>query len=214
MARPASLIRGSTVAVGIVYSGVLAAAGFKFDTTVKALLGLLPTLATILIVLWDLHAWRWPLVQRVAARPWLGGVWEVELRPTRQSHIPDGGNRGPIEAFVVVTQSFWSVYVEQYTTESKSRSKAFFWQRAGSGTDGLTFVYQNDPRPEVSERSGIHYGTCTLDTAGLRPERCTGVYFTDRYTKGEMELRLLSRKTDVGSFSAAAELRDQPSTAD
>lgn len=208
MRRPANLVRGATVAVGIVYSGVLAAAGFEFDTTAKLLLGLLPTFATVLLVAWDVFAWKWPLLQKATGRPWISGLWAVELQPTAESHIPEGGDRGPIQAYAVITQSFWSVHVEQYTAESKSSSKSFFWQRSGAGFDGLAFTYQNDPKPEVSTRSGIHYGTCTFHLVGLRPARCTGYYFTDRYTKGGMELALVDRRTDVGSFSDAAARHD------
>ena len=39
-----------------------------------------------------------PGVQRLSRRPFLNGIWSASLRPTPDSHIPQGGNRGPIVA--------------------------------------------------------------------------------------------------------------------
>uniref|UniRef100_UPI001EE11DCC hypothetical protein n=1 Tax=Rhodococcus zopfii TaxID=43772 RepID=UPI001EE11DCC len=42
------------------------------------------------------------------------------------------------------------------------------------------------------DRSHPHLGSCSLNTARLVPQAIHGTYFTDRYTQGEMDLRLLA----------------------
>ncbi len=94
------------------------------------------------------------------SRTRIDGLWRVELVPTDESHIPAGGNRGPIPGFLVISQSYWSVYVRQFTVESASRSRAFFWEHPdGAEAETLTFVYENVPQQQYQHRSQRHLGT-------------------------------------------------------
>ncbi|WP_433612432.1 hypothetical protein [Prescottella agglutinans] len=193
------------LAVGIAYTGVLAISGISLDSTAKILVGWFPALAAAALLIWDLWGWRIPPLNRLTHRPRIDGLWEVSLTPTEESHIPAGGNRGPIPAYIVISQSYWSLHVRQMTFESGSDSKSFFWDRIpGSDVERLSFLYQNDPRPEHLPRSPRHLGSCSLNTARLVPTRIQGVYFTDRYTQGEMDLRLIDRTKGYTSFQEAA----------
>ncbi|QOH59416.1 hypothetical protein C6Y44_25230 (plasmid) [Rhodococcus rhodochrous] len=105
----------------------------------------------------------------------------------------------------MINQSYWSLHVRQMTVESGSDSKSFFWDRVpGDDVERLNFLYQNDPRPEHRARSPRHLGTCSFDTARLVPQSVRGVYFTDRYTQGEMDLRLVDRSKGYTSYQEAA----------
>ncbi|WP_231912116.1 hypothetical protein [Rhodococcus sp. HS-D2] len=149
-------------------------------------------------------------MHRLTHRPRIDGLWEITLTPTKESRIPEGGNRGPIPGYVVITQSYWALHVRQLTAESGSASKSFFWDQApGDDVDRLSFLYQNDPRPEHRERSHRHLGSCSLNTTRLLPELIHGTYFTDRYTQGEMELRLVDRTKGYTSFREAADHTEQ-----
>lgn len=160
--------------------------------------------AALLLVVWDLWAWRWPLLHQLTHRPRIDGLWAVVLRPTSESHIPPGGNAGPIPAYLVVSQSFWSTHIRQLTVESGSSSRAVVWQdRRDADVEPVSFLYENTPRPEHQGRSNRHLGACTLEPANLNPTQMQGVYFTDRYTQGSMELRLLDRTSGYASYAEA-----------
>jgi hypothetical protein len=199
--RPTTAVRYAILAVGIVYSAVLYVSGVHLDSWFKYGLALLPALGAIVLAIWDGWAWRQPVAAWLTHRPRIDGLWQVELTPTKESHIPSGGNHGPIPGFLVVKQSYWSIHLRQFTAESASRGRAFFWELPGGGeTETLTFVYDNVPLEKHQHRSNRHLGTCSLDPGSRTPKTITGVYVTDRYTKGDMRLTLVDRTTGYGSY--------------
>lgn len=190
--------------VGVVYSTALAVSGVHLDSVVKILIGWLPASAAIATVGWDLWVWRIPRAQTLTHRPRIDGLWQVTLTPTTESHIPPGGNRGPITAYMTIQQSYWSLHARQLTEESDSASRAFFWERlVGTDADRLTLLYENDPHPEHRSRSPRHLGSCSLDIVSLEPTEIVGSYFTDRYTQGSMALVLVDRSQGHASYAAA-----------
>lgn len=204
MSRPTKPVRFAIVGVGVIYALVLHYAGLKLDTSLKQLLALLPALGAGVLTGWDLILWRLPGLHRLTKRPRLHGLWRTELLPTTDSLIPEGGNRGPIPGFLVITQTYWSIAVRQYTAESKSDSRVFFWQRhVDADVETLSFLYENDPQQRHQHRSGRHLGSCSLDATSRTPQEMTGVYFTDRYTKGDVSMTLIDRSTGHASYSAA-----------
>jgi hypothetical protein len=204
MRRPSTLVRLTALGISLIYAVVLYLNGVHLHRGVKEIVGYIPTLATLLLAVWDVWLWRLPGIQHISGRPWLGGVWSATLLPTAESHIPEGGNKGPIRAYIVIRQTYWSIAVRQYTAESRSDSRAAIWAKTGGG-ELLTYNYTNKPRRELEARSQPHLGTAALDVVGLRPNVLHGDYFTDRYTKGDMEVRLFDRSTGYGDFAAAQE---------
>ena len=204
--RPGKPVRFAVLGVSIIYSVVLHLAGLKLDTEFKQVVAVLPAAAGLVLMAWDVWLWRLPLVHRLTKRPRLQGLWAVELHPTAESQIPEGGNRGPISAYLVITQTYWSIAVRQYTNESKSDSRTSFWQRnLDAEVETLSFLYENNPEQRHQSRSPRHLGTCSLDPTRRVPSEMTGVYFTDRYTKGDMTMKLVDRSTGHPSFKAAQE---------
>jgi len=202
--RPVVVVRLSILSAGLVYSLLLYLSGVELNSWTKRILTLLPAFGAGFLALWDVWLWRLPGVKNLVRRPRLDGLWQVTLTPTDDSHIPQGGNRGPIAAFLIISQSYWSIHVRQYTAESISRSRAFFWEQPnGADTERLTFIYDNDPKQSQRHRSTWHLGSCILDPANRRPLTMSGVYFTDRYTKGDMEILLIDRTKGYGSFGEA-----------
>lgn len=203
--RPTTLVRIVVLSVGFAYTAILALSGIHLDSVAKIVVGVLPAAASAVLLGWDLWLWRLPLLNRLIRRPRIDGLWEVTLTPTAESHIPEGGNRGPIPAYVVINQSFWSIHVRQMTVQSGSDSKSFFWSHLpGDDVERLNFLYRNDPRPEHQTRSHPHLGSCSFNTARRVPRSVHGIYFTDRYTQGEMDLRLIDRSKGYTSFQEAA----------
>jgi hypothetical protein len=180
--------------------------GVSLDSTTKMLLGWFPAVSSLLLVIWDIIGWRLPGLQRLTHRPRIDGLWAATLQPTIESQIPDGGNRGPILAYLVVSQSYWSLHARQLTEQSSSDSRSFYWSRpTGAEVDRLTFLYENTPHPEHRSRSPRHQGLCSLEVARLKPKEVQGMYFTDRYTQGSMELRLVDRSKGYASFREAGQ---------
>jgi hypothetical protein len=206
MTRPATTVRLTATIVGAAYAGALYISGVHIQAGARQALSYLPTVLVFLVALWDIWLWRLPFVQLLSKRPWIAGIWSATLTPTAASVIPTGGNRGPIEAYVIIKQTFWSVGVRQYTIESRSDSRATMWSETTGGSDRtLTYTYANRPLQELEHRSHPHLGTAALDVVSLRPSTITGEYFTDRYTKGDMRLRLVDRSTDYPDFASAQE---------
>lgn len=206
MARPATVVRLTATLAGTTYAAALYASGVHVQAGARQALGYLPTAVVFLVALWDVWLWRLPLVQRLGKRPWIAGTWSANLMPTAASVIPAGGDRGPIEAYVIITQTFWSIGVRQYTAESRSDSHASIWAETLDGSHlTLIFNYVNRPRQEFEKRSRPHLGTAALDVVGLRPPAMAGDYFTDRYTKGDLTLRLVDRTTDYADFASVRE---------
>lgn len=185
------------------YAVVLYLVGIRLDLGLRQALAYLPVLAALLLVVWDLWVWRWPLVWRSTSRPRVDGLWRVQLHPTDGSRIPPGGNRGPVDAYIVVRQTYWTIAVRQFTAESSSISRSYFWDAHGTGTDWLTFIYDNTPAQRHQPRSQRHLGACSLYPGNRRPTEIEGMYFTDRYSKGDITMALVSRDTDAGSFVEA-----------
>lgn len=199
-------VRVTAVAVGLIYALALLGSGIKLDTWLKQLLGLLPTLAVAAIVAFDLWVWRWPFVHRFLSRPLLLGTWKVSLTPHPDSHIPNGGNWGPIDAYLIIEQTFWTLSATLHTAESTSRSRAArFVARSESKAQLLTFMYENVSRREHRERSPRHIGACEISIESRDPDRLAGEYFTDRFTAGEMQIKFCDRSTGHTDFAAALE---------
>lgn len=204
MGRPTALARAIALAISGIYSIILFNLGLNLPGWSRFVISFLPTLAVAAVVVWDLWLWRFPGVQRLVRRPDLRGLWSVTLTPHPDSSIPEGGNRGPISAFLEINQSYWAVHLRLYTDQSSSKSTATSWLPAyESSVDNLTFTYDNTPKVSESPRSMRSSGACNLMPTSLRPDEIEGTYFTDRSTKGDMALVLVDRTSGHPSFAAA-----------
>lgn len=204
MGRPTALARTITLLVSAVYSIVLFTLGFELPGWWRFVVSALPTVAVAAVVAWDLWLWRLPGIQGLVRRPDLRGLWRVSLTPHPDSHIPEGGNWGPIAGFLEIKQSFWAVHLRLYTDQSASKSTATTWLPAyESSVDNLTFTYDNIPKMSESHRSMRSAGACNLNPTSLKPVEVEGAYFTDRFTKGDMTLALIDRTSGHPSFGAA-----------
>lgn len=209
MGRPTALTRTITFIISGIYSVVLFSIGFELPDWWRFLISFLPTVAVASVVAWDIWLWRLPAIQRLVRRPDLRGLWRVTLTPHPDSMIPDGGNRGPIAAFLEIKQSFWAVHLRLYTEQSSSKSTATSWLPTyESAVDNLTFTYDNTPKVSESHRSMRSAGACNLLPTSLKPEEVEGTYFTDRFTKGDMTLVFVDRTSGYPSFAAASKYAD------
>jgi hypothetical protein len=148
-----------------------------------------PAVSAVLVGLsiFDRWAWRWPLVRVLGgSRPDLRGIWKGTVvsswvNPETNEPLP------PIEAYLVVRQTFSTLSLRLHTAESWSESSTADVLRASDATCQVAWVHRNDPRMTVRHRSEIHYGAGCLRIVGQdNPTGLEGHYWTDRGTKGEM----------------------------
>lgn len=142
----------------------------------------------LLLTIFDLYLWRLAIFRSwFVKRPLIDGTWKAQL----QSNWVDpqtGQVKPPIDAFMVVRQTFSRMSLRLLTAESQSELLGAEVVRADDGSYRIIGVYRNEPRLGVRERSQIHYGGLVLQVIGSPPERLTGHYWTDRDTKGELAL--------------------------
>jgi hypothetical protein len=201
-AAPRRPVHIAVLIAGAAYTAALYWSGVDLDTVPKKLLTYLPGAVALVYAIWDGWLWRAPLLRKASARPIMRGLWRGELRPTADSQIPEGGNKGPIPMYIVVHQRFWSTRIEQFTEESYSKSRSYFWERCTDDSiESLGFVYENQPRQAHRHRSPRHLGVCWLRIPSKLPTTIEGWYFTDRYTQGDMDFALVDRSSGHASFA-------------
>lgn len=210
MKRPDVAVRLTAILVGIGYAAVLYWAGVRVEADVKKILAYLPSLAVVLLIAWDLQLWRWPLIHLLVSRPRLDGLWKATIKPTTESHIPAGGNRGPIPAYFAINQTFWKFQATLITRESHSLTQSHYWFNTDAyPVEWVSFIYENAPQQQYRHRSSRHLGACTLRPGDKAPKTMAAAYFTDRYTQGDIELELVGRDSRVIEFSEAEKKEEE-----
>lgn len=165
------------------------------------------TVVGVLIIglnIFDRWAWRFPLLHPwFVSQPNLRGTWKTVLHSTWVD--PETNQRpDPIEAYVVIRQTFSSLYMRLITRESSSESLAAALVRANDGVWSIVTVYRNTPRAMVLHRSRQHFGGCILNVNGHPPDGLEGQYWTDRDTRGEMQLTARNKRI-FDNFTTASQ---------
>ncbi|MFJ6616203.1 hypothetical protein ACIQOW_01300 [Kitasatospora sp. NPDC091335] len=204
MNSPAQSIRWGAATASTLYGALLYVLGLHPEEQLKYAFAYTPALLSYLVIVFDKWAWRWPGIHRITGHPRMDGTWRTTLRPSPDSHIPTGGNRGPVRAYLAIEQSYWTLHATLRTAESASRSSnSTIEKRDGSGVAELRFLYENTPQVAHQNRSPAHTGACRITLAGRSPGSMNGRYYTDRFTAGDMELVLVNRNTDHSTFAEA-----------
>ncbi|MEV0566738.1 hypothetical protein [Dactylosporangium sp. NPDC050588] len=198
MENPGKVVRIVAITVSAIYALCLHFSGLTLQGGVKQGLLYVPTLIGFGVVAFDLWLWKLPWLLPISGRPRIGGTWVAQILPRQDSHIPEGGNRGPIDAALIIEQTYWSLAITVLTGESASHSTAaaIIANRDSRERHIVTYTYENLPKQGNRPRSMPHVGASQLFLAGKAPTVMTGFYWTDRFTVGDMELRQLNRKTD------------------
>jgi hypothetical protein len=150
---------------------------------------------TALLVAFGKWGWKWRIF-----RGWLvqvsdlTGTWEGVLQSSWKD--PATGNQiPPIKINMVIHHTLFNITCRQMTRESTSYSRAATISCASDGyLCVLQFTYANSPRVSVQYRSSAHDGACSLEIIENPNRKLVGKYWTERLTKGEMELRFISKE--------------------
>lgn len=148
-------------------------------------------LVGIVFVKW---CWRWRFLHGwLIMVPYLQGTWHGELKSDWTN--PETGQRiPPIPIAIVIRQTFSSINITLMTSESSSYSTAADINAVLGGEQlYLTYTYTNRPKAIIRDRSQIHDGAAILKIVKT-PLSLEGEYWTSRKTRGDIEVKLQSRK--------------------
>jgi hypothetical protein len=174
----------------IVWGATLVALGLPISWQYITPFTLTVTTLTTACLAFERWCWRWPIFQGwLVKQPHIQGTWKAHLV---SDWIDPETNRRiePIECIMVVRQTFSSLSARLFTRESSSFLVAHNLVHHNDGVFQLVGVYQNTPQISLrGERSEMHYGALLLEVRGDPPTALMGHYWTDRGTKGALELR-------------------------
>jgi len=171
----------------------------SFFTPLSIVVGAL----SVVLLVFDRVAWRWPGVRAVVRRPDLRGTWQGTLKSDWKKD--DGTPVEPIAVFMVIHQTFSEIHPRLLTPESHDMTITATVEREPDGRFAVARLYRNEPKLEVRHRSPIHRGGLHLLVAGDNGDRLQGEYWTDRGTRGSLDLRLVSRRRAL-DYEAAGSL--------
>lgn len=159
----------------------------------------------------DKWLWKWPIFKGwLVERPNLQGTWRATLKsnwtkPDTQKKQP------PIEAVMTIRQTYSLLSARLFTKESSSLLVAHKIQRQNDGVFQLFATYENTPDISLrGERSEIHYGALVLEVRGDPPTSLIGHFWTDRRTRGSMELASRIREVVDGYQEGIKKLKAAP----
>ena len=126
----------------------------------------------------NLCLWKWkPVNVMIAKTPILRKKYVGKFKSNCTNQEYDGE--------LTVKQTFLKISVMFKTRESFSDSIMASIEEI-NGVNRLVYIYINEPRGEIRERSPLHYGTASLRIDGIVLE---GDYYTDRQTASSMKFK-------------------------
>lgn len=188
--------------VALVWAATLVVGGtvptLNFFKPVSTVAGLV----VLSLAAFDKWLWHWSILRGIfVRRPDLRGTWQVELKSTWRDPTT-GAELLPIEAFLVVSQTFTTLGMRLFTAQSESRLRGAEILANDDDTFDVVAVYQNEPKLEFRARSPIHQGAMKLGVRGSPPTVLDGHYWTDRGTQGSV--RMSTRRSEkFASFEQA-----------
>ena len=158
----------------------------------------------LLIGIFDRWLWRLSIFRGwLVKRPYINGTWQVELisnwaDPNTGQQIP------PIKGYMSIWQTHSLLNMRLFTTESQSTLIGSEIVSDKDDTFRIAAVYENEPKQMVRGKSPIHHGGLLLQCTGLSPTTINGSYWTDRGTRGDIEMRNRHNKIYVDFNEASS----------
>jgi len=183
--------------------------GTKPDVGFFRPMGVVTVVLATGLAAYDRWLWRIPGFALAHGISNLNGTWIGELRKISPDNAGKSTRR-PKPVAMVVHQTYTALSLRMFTSESGSVSVAAGLSLESDGGVFVTYVYRNDPRLAVQDKSRVHLGGARLALRG-NGDVLEGAYWTDRDSKGEITLRRVSRKRAL-DLESAQKLGPLPTT--
>jgi hypothetical protein len=165
--------------------------------------GTVITVTGLLLIVFDKWAWSFRFLHPwFVARPYIKGTWKGVLKseyidPKTGAPVP------PIEVYLVIRQTYFTIHMRLLTKESSSETLAMEIPRAADGVYTVASIYRNTPRQDHRNHSPIHHGAMLIHVEGDPVIRLRAEYWTDRLTRGQIVFEEL-RKAIFFDFDSAS----------
>jgi hypothetical protein len=191
----------SAVWLLVIISGIiwfLLSCLYKLDLSkAENFFGLIPKVVTIdLLIGMAFAKWGWKLEifrEWLVRVPNLNGSWVGAIH-SDWTNPSTGKKLAPIPVMLTVKQSLFHICCLMHTGEMESISYAEgFLIEPDKQMKGIAYSYTSKPRLAVRERSNPHDGSAVFKIIEKPKKKLVGRYWTERLTKGEIELEFHSK---------------------
>ncbi len=148
----------------------------------------------------------WPFVRTMIVGPRIQGTWWGELHSS-YADPTTGRTPGPLTVAVVIRQSGAGLWLCLHSRESSSITIAASLLAEQDGHMAIVGLYRNEPRLPRQDTSRMHHGGIKLHVIDGPERRLAGTYWTDRGTRGELEVQFVDRQR-AHDFRDASELAE------
>jgi len=140
----------------------------------------------IVLLLFDKWLWKFPIIHSLFVPfPDVSGTWKGKI-VSSWINKETGEPVQPIDAFLIIYQTYSNLNIRMITKESKSDLLSGNFISNNAGPHKIAGVYNNIPNIMIRERSPIHYGGLLLEIHNSEKLILEGEYWTDRDTKGSL----------------------------
>jgi len=189
----------------IIWGFFLLAAGYPLTNNLFDPFSKVVGILVIVLFLFDKWLWKFPIIHSFFV-PFsdVSGTWNGQIISSWKDE-KTGNPIEPIDAFLVIYQTYSFINIRMITKESKSDLLSGNIIQNPAGPEKIAGVYNNIPNLLVREKSPIHFGGLLLEIHTGDNTVLNGEYWTDRGTKGTLHFDKRMKKT-CDNFDSAVSL--------
>ena len=205
--QPKSIIRNTAYIVTTIWSVVVAANGVHLSSTTSKVLGFIPLALVLLFTLWDKYLWHVYPIVLISGLPDLRGTWlgKFDSQWLDDKYKPHETTQ-PVA--ITVKQTFTTLSIKLVAQQSQSYSTVAAVRHLESGEFQINYEYANKPFQPIRSKMPEHAGSSELLIATPRATKLRGEYWTNRFSRGTLDLTWTSKKR-VSDLAAAQALAKQ-----
>jgi hypothetical protein len=167
------------------------------------LIGVLTSAVTLMLLVFDRWAWRWPVIRWLSERTGsriLYGTW----RGTFDYREDGQGNPGSGRIYLAIHQTYSQLSIRSHFPQSGSTSISLTATLSAEDHRHLVrYVFQHDAPAPDRDRNRSTQGACELAVVGSPVEEVSGSYYAERGGKGTISLT--AHAEEVAGSAAHAE---------
>lgn len=174
----------STAYLTVIVGCVVLFVSRYIDMDVISMIGYIVTIVLFLTIMFNKYLWKLKIIQDTTKIRKIQGKWVGK--------IISNGKEYNIEEFII-KQSFKKYKTCMRTKESTSESEINELDINDFDNMELKYLYTNTPKVVLREKSPIHCGIAKLE---YKAGKLSGEYWTDRFSKGTIELERTNNKSN------------------